>query len=342
MNKKSIIERVIEEKERKKKEEEERNRLKKKIEEWKQVGWKTDKLEEIIEKESLEKIKEEMKKFEEGMIKLREIGRKIEKIDREIYGKELLPIETKLNNPYMVDHVEKLYNEVMKKIENSMYERMEEEKEEKKKIDISFELNNYFNKLLEKFENYRPDFSPVGEYFKNAKWEVEFDRERKLIKGILSKKLSKKIVIECEWYDNIKNLDLQKEFSLLSDEAFEKKLFIAKCYLAVEANEKIRSTFEKYSHMNFSPYLYIVGENKLIFNQNDWKTSLFSLWFYIDKKPKNILDVIKDIFGDRLFTVKDLENELRLNGKNAENLIGDLIKEYKIMEVEKEKYALVD
>ena len=325
---KSIIRRVIEEKEK-------RNKLWKKIEEWAKLGWKTDKLEEIANSESIEKLEEEIEKFEERIKKLRKIGRELDKIDRIAYERELIPIETKLNNPYLLPEIEKLYDDLIKKIEMEKGTKKIDEE-----ISLSLEITNYFNNLLEKFENYKPDYSPIDGYLKNMKWDVKFDGERKIITGILSKKLLKRLIIECELYSQPKNFE--KEFSLLANNAFRKKIFMAKCFVVAKANDEMKRLFEKYTHMNFSPYMYVIKSRELIFNKNDFKSKIFSSWFEYGSKPKNMVEILEEIFGKNLFSIEEIESKMSIKREKAMEIVEELVNEYKIMEVEKGKYALVN
>ena len=55
-----------------------------------------------------------------------------------------------------------------------------------------------------------------------------------------------------------------------------------------------------------------------------------------------MIEILEEIFGKNLFSIEEIESKMSIKREKAMEMVEELINEYKIMEVEKGKYALVN
>jgi chromosome segregation ATPase len=83
-----------------------RKELTEQLETWKMDGYVITRLEKIF-KDDLDKVKAEFEKFDEDIKKLKELDERFSKLDSEEFKDQMGEIESKLNDPDLIDEIEK-------------------------------------------------------------------------------------------------------------------------------------------------------------------------------------------------------------------------------------------
>lgn len=363
-DKKSIIEKVAEEKEAKLKEESQKDEYRNKLSSWRANGWNVSKLEKVIEKD-LETVEKEFNVYEENMKKLLELSNKLEYLDIRGLEQDMQAIQTRLNDPYAFSDIEQKIKELEQKIElRKEGEGKEEEQrpseleaieEERKRLETTQQVaqenllkaNVYITETGLRMKQYIPEYSPLGYNLINGQWSVNVNPDNTRLAGKLSKGFMKTLLtLNCEYIAmpellaNLQNYLIEK-----ADIAMRKNQFTAICYIGAGVKESAQDrTFKNFSHPHLSAYLYDIKTEQLIYNENDEKTKFFAEWFKKDGNPKSLKDLIVEIADKNgIFTEQGLEEKLHFSKKEAELLLRDLIKKNVIVEVSKHRgeYGLV-
>ncbi|MEW5759483.1 MAG: hypothetical protein AB1779_01800 [Candidatus Thermoplasmatota archaeon] len=308
----------LEEKIRKKCEKEKEEELKRRIEYWKAKGYNVSKLERTGD----------IFGYERELQKLWELGQKLQYIDFE--GKD--EAIKKLNDPDTIPYLENKIAEAMKKA----YET------EQEKIKNEIELRNlgieYVKNVYKRMENYKPDYSPLGSYFERAEYDIALDMKSmacycKLKYGFFKEPLQ----LFCSYLEKISLINpnqLNNFLFEIGEVAKMNEQFIARCFVSTP-RQSIKDIFKNFSHKNASFYIFDIESSELIYNENDKKTNIFSEWFKVDGKPKDMVEILKSIVDKNGIFKKKGISELGFGEKNCEKLLKNFLERNIIYEVSK-------
>jgi hypothetical protein len=291
----------------------------------------------IVEEEKDIKRKAIRKKLASIREKEKEEKAKLELLEKQEIEKR------KLNEEYWRRNYQLWYEEQQRIFESQKIAYEAWLKKDEYNRSIYQKATNYLSEIYIKLKNYKPEYSPLGFYFKDEKWDTELNPNGTETKGIIRSKLFKEpLQIECVfiWKEYIQSLN-----ELLLDDAIDtekKDQFKIKCFLINELDVNMVSAIKGFRHSNYSVYFFDLKKEKLVYNKKDKKTDLFSNWFKIDKRPPSIKElIIKMADENGMFTKKDLVNKLKLKSNEATKLIEHLIERNKIVDVEHGKYAFI-
>ena len=240
----------------------------------------------------------------------------------------------------------------------SIIDRVLDEQEKKKQEELQREqnicvvdqkqqvkLHSYINDVLGKLEYNKPEYNPRGMWIGNAKWDIRsnstsIDAEARI-------GFSKKSLIMNVSYNDIISLDHAN--TLLSEYSQKvnigpNKIYLCICFVTDYLDdEDVKDLFQSYDHFGFSPFIFNLKNNELIYNKNNWKTSFFADWIDPGKKPRDMIDLLRDISDSHsIFTIEKIKKQYLFDDKEAETMLTNLIDQNKIMRLNRGEYGVIE
>lgn len=226
-------------------------------------------------------------------------------------------------------------------------EEIEILKKEKKGRDMELEASIFIRKVYSKMMHVKPDYSPLGHYLGEENWNVGLSNDNYNLVGKSGKLWRELLRIQCNYIKKPNSLQNEIfEIHKLAKDMKNKNQFLVKCLVVNKIENKSQENyFKNFVDRNISIYLYNLSENKLLYNENDWKTEVFSEWFKKDGKPKQIRVLIKGIEDKNgIFTIKGLIRHLNFDKERAIEFLEKLASANKVVQISESggEYAFVE
>lgn len=210
--------------------------------------------------------------------------------------------------------------------------------------DTAFDMKAtaFISNVYTKLQDHRPGYSPLGLVLEDKKWIVTLNKDGFGASGIVEAGVFKQpLIVEAE-YITIRELEKGDFLMAMANTATSKKQFIAKCYVVAHIEDGLLPGLKAFRHPNVSPFFYDIDRDKLYFNANDMKTTVFAEWFKPSGTPKTVIQLIKEVVDKNgVFTKKAVGVKLNLSGEELDALFETLIKKNIIVDVDKKNYAFV-
>ncbi len=235
-----------------------------------------------------------------------------------------------------------------KKKEEEEITKIEQEAIQHWEKEMVLKATNYITTVYEMMRAYKPEYSPLGYVLKDDEWKIEFKFEQLEIIGKVSGGIRKEpLKIICAYNKEFGQKfisDVKKVLVEDVNRATKSKQFLGKCYVMDKIDDKtVISTIEQFKHPNCSIYLHSLEDDRLIYNEKDMKTVLFSEWFKAGGKPKSMGEILHDLADkNNEFSGEDLRRKLNFNKKEMKKFIESLIENnevYRLVGVE-DRYGL--
>lgn len=205
------------------------------------------------------------------------------------------------------------------------------------------EMHAYVNTVLKKLRLNKPVYTPRGQWIGDAKWSVESGRYS--FEAVAKEKLSKKLLIFSGKY--VQFLDLEKVNNLFSEmiqkvDASLFNLVIAKCCVVDDCeDEKVKTIFSTYDHYGFFPFLYIINQKKIWYNQSNEKIEYLASWFNPYQHMVQLNDLIQLLTDSHnILTLEKIQERFDFNKKEAMKMIQSLVKKELIFHLKGNEYGV--
>ncbi|UCF08071.1 MAG: hypothetical protein JSW28_10610 [Thermoplasmata archaeon] len=215
--------------------------------------------------------------------------------------------------------------------------------------EMTLKATNYIATVDEMMRSYKPEYSPLGLCLWEEEWKIDLKYEQQEIIGTIYGGIMKELLkLVCVYDREIKQKFIADANKVLVEDvnrASKSKQFLGKCYVIDKIDDKtVISTIEQFKHPNCSIYIYSLDDEKLIYNEKDMKTMLFSEWFKAGGEPKSMNDILHDLADkNNEFSGKDLREKLKFKKKELDKFIESCIENneiYRLVGVE-DRFGLV-
>ena len=320
----------------KKSADEKRQQLKKRLEEYREKGYKVVRLEGAPDG-PLENAEALFCSYDADVGALFKLWDRLRALNRSYFPQDWEAARALMNDPDKVAEVERCVST----LEARQVELAAQKVQEGKQLVVNGKA--LLKEIFDKMRSHVPDYLPQGIFLESARWEPQLSPDGLSVRaethpGLLSKQTA---VVSCE---------LSQAFppnALMVDAERSRAAgrFMAKCYMMTQPSPEMADLVKGFSHPSLSAYIYDLGTGTLVCNDSDLKTKVYSGWFMKGPNPLGMRDAIKMVADKHgIFTRAVLEQKLGMQRREIDDMLKRWMARNEVISVSKirDEYSFMD
>lgn len=320
----------------KKSADEKRQQLRKRLEDYRQKGYKVTRLEGAPDA-PLETAEGLFRSYEADVGALFKLWDRLRAINRSYFPQDWEAARALMNDPDKVAEVEKCVS--------TLEARQVEMTAQKAQQGTQLVVNGkaLLKEIFDKMSSHVPDYLPQGLFLENAKWDPQLSPDGLSVRaethpGLLSKETA---AVSCELSQSFP----PNAFMVDAERSRAAGRYTAKCYLMTQPSPEMADLVKGFAHPGLSAYIYDLGTDTLIFNGSDLKTRIYAGWFMKGQNPQGMRDAIKMVADKHgIFTRAVLEQRLGMQRRELDDMLKRWMAKNEVISVSKirDEYSFMD